>query len=67
MTKRKQKPTSMTSLPMESERIGTKILVSCRICGGYGGVMYEDGDWRSCKNCGGGGKVYEEVLDVVVS
>lgn len=67
MTKRKAKPIQHETLPMEPERIGSKILVGCPICGGFGGIMFDDGDWKTCKDCGGGGKVYEEVLDVVVS
>jgi DnaJ-class molecular chaperone len=60
MAKKKGKPIS-GGLLIETapEKIGTRTLLVCPTCGGFGAVMYETGDWKSCLACQGGGRVWE--------
>jgi hypothetical protein len=62
MTKRKNSP-AIPGPKMECspERIGGRNLIPCPVCGGFGAIMHEDGDWTTCKKCGGGGRAWEEV------
>jgi len=43
-------------MKVEPERLGNVTLVACEPCGGFGAVMLDDGRWKRCKACGGGGR-----------
>lgn len=68
MAKRKAKGSLKLASATEPETVGGRVLVTCPVCGGFGGVMGDDDDWTSCKKCKGGGKVYaEEVVNAAAS
>jgi ribosomal protein S27AE len=64
VTKRKGKPISGPTLEVAPEKIGKRELVACPPCGGFGAIMLDDGDWKTCAKCGGGGRAWKEEADV---
>jgi DnaJ-class molecular chaperone len=60
MTKRKASTPSATALAPSPQTVGGRPLVGCPVCGGFGGVQGKDeGDWKVCPKCKGGGKVWQ--------
>jgi DnaJ-class molecular chaperone len=59
MTKRK--PIPGPAIQCGPSRIGSQMLVACPKCKGFGAIMFDDGKWKSCEKCGGGGRVYAEM------
>lgn len=61
MSKRKAKPLpSGVTVECMPEQVGKGTLVACPTCGGFGGVMLDDGDWKVCDKCRGDGRVWKE-------
>jgi DnaJ-class molecular chaperone len=58
MTKRQAKASLKQASVTEPETVGGRVLVTCPVCAGFGGIVHDDGDWCACKKCGGGGKVW---------
>jgi ribosomal protein S27AE len=64
VTKRKAQPITGPTLDVALEKVGNRELVACLPCGGFGAIMLDDGDWKPCGKCGGGGRVWKEAVDV---
>lgn len=63
MTKRKGKPITGPMLDVAPEKVGKREFVACPPCGGFGAVMLDDGDWKPCGKCSGGGRVWKDAVE----